>query len=155
MVKNGKRPQKYPVSDGPHVGGKPLSELTAKQKAAVIELGLTEEELDTSTWECEQDLSLLRPAEGRAVSVLGFDSRPWFQFAAVVRSKYANWLKRIEDDKRAQQNKSASKPGAGESARKRANHRASSSNAVSRLRTRSMGEAQEAADGGDMEARPA
>ena len=143
-----------------------------------------------------------------------FDTKSWFLFAAVVRSKHADWLKRIAASQREHQKKSASKPdeasvrkwgnqggaasskaaaslragstgdvqedaeggdqgaavaggedvdamrapklapkpGAGASARKRANHRASSSNAASRLRTRSTGEAQEAADGGDLEA---
>ena len=81
MGKRGKGPQAYPVPEGPHVGGKPLSELTAKQKAAVIELGLIEEEWDTCTWHVyEDDMNKLKPAERRAVTALGFDSKSWFLF---------------------------------------------------------------------------
>ena len=99
------------MPEGSHVGGKPLSELTAKQKAAVIELGLTEEEWDTCTWHVyEDDMNKLKPAEGRAVTALGFDSKSWYLFSAVVRSKHAGWLKKIE-----QANKSAPRPAGEES----------------------------------------
>ena len=39
----------------------------------------------------------LKPAERRAVTALGFEPKSWFLFCAIVRSKYAMWLKRIEE----------------------------------------------------------
>ena len=111
MGKRGKGPQGYPVPEGPHVGGKPLSELTANQKAAVIELGLNEEEWDTCTWHVyEDEMNKLKPAEKRGVIALGFDRKSWYLFCAIVRSKHAGWLKRIE-----QADKSAPRPAGEES----------------------------------------
>ena len=111
----GKGPQAYPVPEGKHVGGKPLSELTSVQKAAVIELGLNEEEWDTATWHVKEDKMVkLKPAEGRAVTALGFDSQSWYLFCAIVRSKHAAWLKRIEEA-----NQSARRPTGEESKGKR------------------------------------
>ena len=99
------------MPEGSHVGGKPLSELTAVQKAAVIELGLNQEEWDTATWHVNEDqMNKLKPAEKRAVIALGFDQKSWYLFCAIVRSKHAGWLKRIEEA-----NQSAPRPAGEES----------------------------------------
>ena len=112
-------PREYPVPEGTHAGGKSVAELTSQEKAAVIELGLTEDEWDTSTWKVKQDhMSKMRPAEGRAVTALGFDSKSWYLYCCIVRSKYADWLKRIEDASR----QAARRPAGEDSSGKRAKH---------------------------------
>ena len=40
-----------------HVGGKPFNNLTSKQKAAVIELAVTEVQWNTRTWAVYEDYS--------------------------------------------------------------------------------------------------
>ena len=152
MVKNGQKRAAgmYPVPSGPHVGGQPLSELTAKQRQAVGELGLSEEEWDTSTWQFrEHDFNKLKPAVRRAAAALGFDTQSWFLYAAVVRSKHKDWLARITAAQREPENKIASKPPGEASAPKRGNQGASSSKAATSLRQRSSkGAMQEDAEGG-------
>ena len=44
-------------------------------------------------------MNKMKPAVKRAVTALGFDSQSWYLFAAVVRSKYAGWLEKIEQAK--------------------------------------------------------
>ena len=140
MGKNGKQraPRVFEVPAGPHVWGKPLSGLTARQKQAVKDLGISEEEWDTSTWQFrEPEFSKLKQqqAEGLAAVALGFDPTSWFLFAAIVRSKHARWLK---DQKRAHENKTASPRGEAASAPKRVSHGASSSKAAASLRARAQ-----------------
>ena len=141
MEKNGKQraPHVFEVPAGPHVGGKPLSGLTARQKQAVKDLGISEEEWDTCTWQFrEHEFSKLKQAEGLAAVALGFDPKSWFLFAAIVRSKHARWLKQIKDQKRAQENKTASPRGEAASAPKRVSPGASSSKAAASLRARAQ-----------------
>jgi hypothetical protein len=136
MGRNGKQraPRVVEVPAGPHVGGKPLSGLTALQKQAVEDLGISEVEWDTSTWQFrEPEFSKLKQAERLAAVALGFDPTSWFLFAAIVRSKHARWLK---DQKRAHENKTASPRGEAASAPKRVSHGASSSKAAASLRAR-------------------
>ena len=126
----------FDVPTGPHVGGQPLSGLTARQKQAVSDLGISEEEWDTCTWQFrEHEFSKLKQAEGMAAVALGFDPTSWFLFGAIVRSKYTTWLNKIKDQKRAQENKIASS-GEAASAPKRVSPGASSSKAAASLSAR-------------------
>ena len=48
-----------------HAGGKPFNNLTSKQKAAVIELAVTEDEWSTRTWDVHENYSKLAASEVR------------------------------------------------------------------------------------------
>jgi hypothetical protein len=86
MVRSGKQVAKAaPV----HVGGEPFNSLTNAQKAAVIQLAVTEVEWNTRTWDVHPDYSELAATEVRATDVLGFNRVSWNAFADVVREKYA------------------------------------------------------------------
>ena len=122
-------------------------ELTAKQRQAVTDLGVSEEEWDLSTWQLrEHDFSKLKPAEVRAATALGFESKSWHLFAALVRSNHAGWLKRNVELTRANADKSASNPGK-VSAHKRGNHGTSSSKASASLGVRPKRDVQGGAEG--------
>ena len=70
MVRSGKQVAKAaPV----HVGGEPFNSLTDAQKAAVIQLAVTEDEWTTRTWDVHDDYNDLSGDEIRATDVLGFN----------------------------------------------------------------------------------